>query len=105
MNAPVKTTDFADAPLWDLSDLYASREDARISADLDRAKALVDQMNAFQGQLVGQRGDAAALGQALDQTIALYEQAADVMGGLGAYAFLAPWTPRAGRPGCAGCGR
>ena len=94
MNALVKPTEFADAPLWDLSDLYASREDGRISADLDRAKALVDQMNAFQGKLVGRRGDAAALGAVLDQTIARYEQAADVMGGLGAYSFLAASTAR-----------
>ncbi|MBB4798923.1 oligoendopeptidase F [Brevundimonas bullata] len=94
MNAPVQMTEFADAPLWDLSDLYASREDARIGADLERAKALVDQMNAYQGKLIAQRGDAAALGAALDQTIALYEQAADVMGGLGAFAFLAASTAR-----------
>ncbi|MFX6652711.1 hypothetical protein ABTG83_19410, partial [Acinetobacter baumannii] len=51
MNAPVKPTEFADAPLWDLSDLYASREDARIAADLARARALVDRMNARQGRL------------------------------------------------------
>ena len=37
MNAPFKTpADPLDAPLWDLSDLYASREDARIEADLAR---------------------------------------------------------------------
>ncbi|MFC5372498.1 M3 family oligoendopeptidase [Brevundimonas faecalis] len=94
MNAPVKTTDFADAPLWDLSDLYVSREDARIDADLEKARDLVGRMNALQGRLVGQMGDAAALGAALDQAIDLYEQAADVMGGLGAYAFLAASTAR-----------
>ncbi len=94
MNAPVKTEEFADAPLWDLSDLYTSREDARIEADLDRARALVDRMNAWQGRLIASRGDGATLGRGLDEAISLYEQAADIMGGLGAYAFLAASTAR-----------
>ena len=37
MNAPFKTP--AEPPLWDLSDLYASREDARIAADLEARDA------------------------------------------------------------------
>jgi oligoendopeptidase F len=94
MNAPVKTADFADAPLWDLSDLYTSREDARIQSDLDRAKALVDQMNAWQGRLILNRADAVTLGRGLDEAISLYEQAADIMGGLGAFAFLTASTAR-----------
>ncbi|WP_409020247.1 M3 family oligoendopeptidase [Brevundimonas vesicularis] len=94
MNAPVKTEEFADAPLWDLSDLYTSREDARIEADLDRVRALVDRMNAWQGRLIASRGDGATLGRGLDEAISLYEQAADIMGGLGAYAFLAASTAR-----------
>ena len=36
MNAPFKTPE-TDAPLWDLTDLYASRDDARLAADLARA--------------------------------------------------------------------
>ncbi len=56
MNAPVKPTEFADAPLWDLSDLYASREDARIAADLERARRLVERMNAWQGRLAALSG-------------------------------------------------
>src|SRR5690606_32477060 len=92
MNAPVKPTEFADAPLWDLSDLYASREDPRIAADLERARGLVERMNGWQGRLAVLSG--AELGRALDEAIGLYEQAADVMGGLGAYAFLAASTNR-----------
>ena len=92
MNAPVKTTEFADAPLWDLSDLYASREDARINADLDRARALVAELNAWQGKLVSLSGE--ALGKALDTTIRLYEDAGEIVGALGAYAFLAASTNR-----------
>lgn len=95
MNAPFKTpADPLDAPLWDLSDLYASRDDARIEADLEKAKALVAELNALQGQLVGARADAATLGERLDRAVALYEQASDVLGGLGAYAFLAASTNR-----------
>jgi len=95
MNAPFKTpADPLDAPLWDLSDLYASRDDARIEADLEKARGLVAELNALQGQLVGARADAATLGQRLDRAVTLYEQASDVLGGLGAYAFLAASTNR-----------
>ena len=93
MNAPFKTP-AAEAPLWDLTDLYASRDDARIEADLARGKALVEELGALQGKLVADRTDAAALGQTLDRAITLYEQATDVLGGLGAYAFLAASTAR-----------
>ena len=95
MNAPFKTpVDPAEPPLWDLSDLYVSREDARIAADLERGRLAVAELNAMQGTLVGARGDAAALGAGLDRAITLYEQATDALGGLGAYAFLAASTAR-----------
>lgn len=94
MNAPFKTPAPTEAPLWDLTDLYASRDDARIEADLARGKALVDELGALQGRLVADRADAAALGATLDRAITLYEQATDVLGGLGAYAFLAASTAR-----------
>ena len=93
MNAPFKTPD-AEAPLWDLSDLYAARDDARVGEDLARARALVDRMNGLQGQLIARRADAGGLGEVLDQAITLYEQASDVLGALGAYAFLAASTAR-----------
>ncbi|HVL40948.1 MAG TPA: M3 family metallopeptidase, partial [Brevundimonas sp.] len=95
MNAPFKTpADPLDAPLWDLSDLYASRDDARIEADLEKARGLVAELNALQGQLVAARADAAMLGRRLDRAVTLYEQASDVLGGVGAYAFLAASTNR-----------
>jgi oligoendopeptidase F len=93
MNAPFKTPDI-EAPLWDLTDLYGSRDDVRIAADLARARALVDEMNGLQGQLAEQGGDPASLGAALDRAISLYEQASDVLGALGAYAFLSASTAR-----------
>ena len=95
MNAPFKTpTDPLDAPVWDLTDLYASREDARIEADLERTRGMVDALNALQGQLVAARGEPAVLGERLGRAVTLYEQASDVLGGLGAYAFLAASTNR-----------
>lgn len=95
MNAPFKTpADPLDAPQWDLSDLYASREDARIETDLARARALVGDLNGLKGQLIAAQGEPAVLGERLDRAITLYEQASDVLGGLGAYAFLSASTNR-----------
>ena len=95
MNAPFKTPDPLEAPLWDLSDLYASREDARVSADLEAARTAVAELNGLQGRFVAERADAAALGATLDRAITLYEQASEKLGALGAYAFLAASTNRA----------
>ena len=95
MNAPFKTpTDPLDAPVWDLSDLYASREDARIEADLARTRGMVDALNALQGKLIAARGEPAVLGERLDRAVSLYEQASDILGALGAYSFLAASTDR-----------
>ncbi|GAA0653849.1 M3 family oligoendopeptidase [Brevundimonas lenta] len=95
MNAPFKTpADPQDAPVWDLTDLYASREDARIETDLERTRGLVAELNGLQGKLVEARNEPATLGQRLDRAVTLYEQASDILGGLGAYAFLAASTNR-----------
>ena len=85
MNAPFKAPT-TDAPLWDLSDLYASREDAGVASDLEQARAVVEELNALQGQLVAARGDAALLGERLNQAVILYEQASEHLGALGAFA-------------------
>ena len=95
MNAPFKTpADPLDAPVWDLSDLYASREDARIEADLEHTRGMVDELNGLQGRLVAARAEPAMLGARLDRAVTLYEQASDRLGALGAYAFLAASTDR-----------
>ena len=95
MNAPFKSpANPLEAPFWDLSDLYASREDPRIEIDLERARGLVAELGTLQGRLVAARADAPVLGQALDRAVSLYEQASDVLGALGAYAFLAASTDR-----------
>ena len=67
MNAPFKTPDPLEAPLWDLTDLYASREDPRIEVDLERTRWLVSRLNALEGQLLAARADAALLGERLDR--------------------------------------
>ena len=60
MHAPFKApTDPLDAPLWDLTDLYLSKDDARIEADLGRAHGLVTELNTLRGQLVDARSEAA----------------------------------------------
>ena len=92
MNAPFTPTD-ADAPLWDLSDLYADPTDARIRSDLDAARAAVAELNGLQGQLIAAEG-AAQLSERLDRAIGLYERASDLLGGIGAYAFLRASTAR-----------
>jgi oligoendopeptidase F len=93
MNAPTKPP--VDAvPLWDLSDLYTSRDDDRIQADLEVGRSAVAALNTLQGQMLAARGDAALLGQRLDEAIRHYEQATEALGGLGAYAFLAASTAR-----------
>jgi oligoendopeptidase F len=95
MNAPFKSpADPTEAPVWDLSDLYASPGDPRIEADLERARARVGELNALQGRLMEARSEAALLGERLDRAVSLYEQASDLLGGLGAYAFLAASTGR-----------
>jgi len=92
MNAPFKTPS-TEAPLWDLTDLYASRDDAKVTADLEKARGLVDSLNGLKGKLAAEQ-DAASLGAVLDRAIHLYEQASDVLGALGAYAFLSASTAR-----------
>lgn len=92
MNAPFKTPS-TEAPLWDLTDLYASRDDVKVAADLEKARGLVDALNALKGKLAAEQ-DADALGAVLDRAIHLYEQASDVLGALGAYAFLSASTAR-----------
>ena len=95
MNAPLASpTPPLDAPVWDLSDLYKSRDDARIEADLERARGLVAELNGLQGQILAAAAEATVLGERLDRAISLYEQASDILGGLSAYAFLAASTAR-----------
>jgi oligoendopeptidase F len=78
----------AEPPVWDLSDLYASREDPKIEADLQRAAGEVARLAKLEGAFLAARGEPAKLGDLIDEAVALYEQIADRLGGIGAYAVL-----------------
>lgn len=94
MNAPFKSPEPTEAPLWDLSDLYVSRDDAAVENDLERGRRAVSELGALQGQLIAARANPGLLGERLGQAITLYEQATEALGGLGAFAFLAASTAR-----------
>ena len=86
MNAPVKL----DAlPEWQLSDLYAGRDDPKIEADLIAAKAANDELVKLKGRFVQLRSDPLHLGELLDHGIGLYETAVNGLWAVGAYAGLA----------------
>ncbi len=78
----------AELPVWDLSDLYASREDPKLEADLKIATEEVARLAALEGAFLTARADPAKLGALIDQAVTLYEQIADRLGGVGAYAVL-----------------
>ncbi|MGG5809938.1 M3 family oligoendopeptidase [Falsiroseomonas sp. CW058] len=70
-------------PSWDLSDLYASPQDPKLAADLDRAEAEAQAFNAAHaGRLAGMSGDALAA------AIARYEAIEEVLGRAMSYAQL-----------------
>ncbi|MDP1738391.1 MAG: M3 family oligoendopeptidase [Caulobacter sp.] len=95
MNAPVKPPALNDSlPEWNLSDLYAGRDDPRIALDIAEAKRANDALIALQGRFVESRAEAAALGALIDQGIGLYEQATNGLWAVGAYASLAASTAR-----------
>jgi len=92
MTAHSKIT--ADLPEWSLTDLYDSREDARIEADIAAARAANDALAALEGRFLAARADPATLGPLIDQGIGLYEQATDGLWAVGAYASMAASTSR-----------
>jgi oligoendopeptidase F len=91
MNAPFKTDSL---PEWRLDDLYADRGDPRIPADLTRAERKNQELVTLKGQLVAARGDPAILGERLDRGIRLYEEATNLLWGVGAFASLSASTQR-----------
>jgi oligoendopeptidase F len=91
MNAPFKS----DAlPEWNLTDLYAGRDDPKIEIDLAAAKAANDELASLEGLFLQARGEPERLGVLLDRGIKLYEQATNGLWGVGAYAGLAASTAR-----------
>ncbi|MEM1371787.1 MAG: oligoendopeptidase F, partial [Pseudomonadota bacterium] len=72
-------------PEWDLTDLYASVDDPKITADLERVGALAaDMKSKFKDQLSDIARDSGQLLNLIEQ----YEQISDTMGRLGSFAGL-----------------
>ena len=86
MNAPVKPDTL---PEWQLSDLYAGRDDPKIETDLAAAKAANDELVKLKGRFVALRSDPLHLGELLDHGIGLYESAVNGLWAVSAYAGLA----------------
>ena len=84
----------APLPMWSLSDLYSGRDDPRIETDLQAGAAAVAELVRLKGAFVGARGNAPRLGLLLDQGIATYEKATNLILATGAYAGLAASTAR-----------
>ncbi|MBW3616592.1 MAG: M3 family oligoendopeptidase [Proteobacteria bacterium] len=80
----------AETPLpeWSLTDLYAGRDDPAITRDLQAAAEAVAELGRREGAFLQARGAPEILGRLLTDTVELYERAADLMGGVGAYAGL-----------------
>ncbi|MET0293922.1 MAG: M3 family oligoendopeptidase [Phenylobacterium sp.] len=91
MNAPFTPEAL---PQWRLDDLYASRQDPQIEADLAAAKAAAAELATLEGQLVAARAEPAVLGERIDRGIRLYEHGANLLGAVGAFAGLAASTAR-----------
>ena len=91
MNAPFKTETL---PTWRLDDLYSSREDPRIEADLKAAEATNAELARLEGRMVATRAKPAELGGIIDRGITLYEEAVNLMWSVGAYGSLSASTQR-----------
>src|SRR4051794_21914064 len=91
MNAPLKTSSL---PEWRLDDLYASREDPRIAADLAESERLNQELAKLEGRMIATRSKPADLGRIIDHGIQLYEDATNAMWGVGAYGSLSASTQR-----------
>jgi oligoendopeptidase F len=93
MNAPVKAP-AETLPVWNLEDLYSSREDPRIEADLAAAARINGELAALKGGFVAARAEPATLGELIDRGVAFYQGATDKLWAVGAYAGLASSTAR-----------
>ncbi|MDB5438294.1 MAG: oligoendopeptidase pepF/M3 family, partial [Caulobacteraceae bacterium] len=81
-------------PRWDLSDLYSSRSDPRIAADLEASKALNSELAAMEGQFLAARAKPAELGALIAKGVGLYQDATQKLWRVGSYATLAASTAR-----------
>jgi oligoendopeptidase F len=84
----------ADAPEWDLSDLYSGPTDPAIDRDLQAARTAVDELVRLKGAFIGARGNAERLGLLIAQAMTLTERFTNLLGAAAAYASLAASTAR-----------
>jgi oligoendopeptidase F len=78
----------AALPEWSLADLYAGRDDPRVNADLDAARAVSAELKSLEGAFLAARADPARLGELIAQALELNERGANLLGGVAAYASL-----------------
>jgi oligoendopeptidase F len=78
-----------EPPVWDLGDLYASRGDPAIETDLKAAAADTARLAQMNGAFEAARADAKKLGALIADAVPLYEQIADRLGAVAAFATLA----------------
>ena len=86
MNAPVSLPE--TPPRWNLDDLYLSRGDPRIEADLAAAEAASRELAALEGEFIAARADPAKLGELIDRGVQLSERAVDHIWSVAAYASI-----------------
>lgn len=91
-HSPVSPADAV--PVWSLTDLYTGRDDPKLEADLVAAEAVIADLAKLKGQFLARRGNPEQLGLLLAQGISLYEQATNLILGVGAFAGLASATMR-----------
>jgi oligoendopeptidase F len=79
------TTDLGTMPTWNLADLYASPDAPEVARDVTASAKIASEMKQrYQGKLKAMGGDGVKLAEA----IKAYEDLADKLGRLGAYAGL-----------------
>ena len=84
----------ADAPEWNLDDLYLSPTDPKIDADLKAARAAVDELARLKGAFLGARANGERLGLLINQAMTLTERFSNLLGAPAAYASLSASTAR-----------
>jgi oligoendopeptidase F len=83
-----------ELPLWNLADLYTGRDDPRLEADFEAAKAATAELAKLKGAIQSAKGNPDRLGLVLAQGVGLYEKISNLTGALYAFAGLSTSTAR-----------
>ncbi|MGH7025230.1 MAG: M3 family oligoendopeptidase [Caulobacteraceae bacterium] len=86
MNAPAPPP--AAPPRWSLEDLYSSRSDPGVEADLVAAETSALALASLAGAFIAARARPAELGELIDRGVHLYEQGVNRLWSVAAYASL-----------------